>query len=62
MHAVPVAMKQSGKPAVVGFLVEKEIQYLSDAIGNPKRPFVAIYRRQEGVGQDRGDQEPPGDL
>ena len=42
MHAVPVAMKQSGKPAVVGFLVEKEIRYLADAIGSPKRPFVAI--------------------
>jgi phosphoglycerate kinase len=42
MHAVPVAMKQAGKPAVVGFLVEKEIQYLADAIGKPKRPFVAI--------------------
>ena len=42
MHAVPVAMKKEGKPAVVGFLVEKEIQYLSEAIGSPKRPFVAI--------------------
>ncbi len=42
MHAVPVAMKKLGKPAVVGFLVEKEIQYLSDAIARPKRPFVAI--------------------
>jgi phosphoglycerate kinase len=42
MHAVPVAMKALGKPAVVGFLVEKEIQYLADAIANPKRPFVAI--------------------
>ena len=42
MHAVPVAMKALGKPAVVGFLVEKEIQYLSDAIARPKRPFVAI--------------------
>ena len=42
MHAVPVAMKAAGKPAVVGFLVEKEIQYLSDAIARPKRPFVAI--------------------
>ena len=40
MVAVPEAM--GGKPKVVGFLVEKEIQYLSDAIGNPKRPFVAI--------------------
>lgn len=42
MHAVPKAMKEAGKPAVVGFLVDKEIQYLADAIGQPKRPFVAI--------------------
>ena len=42
MHAVPVAMKAQGKPAVVGFLVEKEIRYLADAIGTPRRPFVAI--------------------
>jgi phosphoglycerate kinase len=42
MHAVPVAMKQQGKPAVSGFLVEKEIAYLADAIARPKRPFVAI--------------------
>jgi phosphoglycerate kinase len=40
MYAVPMAM--AGKPRVVGFLVEKEIRYLSDAIGNPQRPFVAI--------------------
>ncbi|MEM6470062.1 MAG: phosphoglycerate kinase [Planctomycetota bacterium] len=40
MVAVPEAM--SGKPRVVGHLVAKEIQYLSDAIGNPERPFVAI--------------------
>ena len=42
MYAVPKKMKEMGKPAVVGFLVEKEIQYLSDAVGQPKRPFVAI--------------------
>ncbi|KAA5542726.1 phosphoglycerate kinase [Roseiconus nitratireducens] len=40
MVAVPQAM--AGKPRVVGHLVAKEIQYLSDAIGNPERPFVAI--------------------
>ncbi len=42
MYAVPKAMKAAGKPAVVGFLVEKEIQYLTDTIQNPQRPFVAI--------------------
>lgn len=40
MVSVPQSM--AGKPKVVGFLVAKEIQYLSDAIANPKRPFVAI--------------------
>jgi phosphoglycerate kinase len=42
MYAVPKVMKEVGKPAVVGFLVEKEIQYLTDTISNPDRPFVAI--------------------
>ena len=40
MVAVPQAM--AGKPRVVGFLVQKEVKYLSDAIANPKRPFIAI--------------------
>jgi phosphoglycerate kinase len=30
------------KPGVAGFLLEKEIKYLGQAIDNPKRPFVAI--------------------
>ena len=29
-------------PAVSGYLMEKEIRYLGQAIANPKRPFVAI--------------------
>src|SRR5512133_3955592 len=32
------------RPAVAGFLLEKEIQYLGQAISNPARPFVAILR------------------
>ncbi|WP_437186621.1 phosphoglycerate kinase [Planctomicrobium sp. SH668] len=40
MYAVPQSM--GDKPKVCGFLVEKEIQYLSDTIAAPKRPFVAI--------------------
>ncbi|MEQ9453791.1 MAG: phosphoglycerate kinase [Phycisphaeraceae bacterium] len=42
MVAAPRKMKAEGKPAVCGFLVEKEIQYLSEAIDSPARPFVAI--------------------
>ncbi|MEM6551449.1 MAG: phosphoglycerate kinase [Planctomycetota bacterium] len=42
MFAVPQAMKAAGKPAVVGFLVEKEIKYLDDTLASPARPFVAI--------------------
>jgi phosphoglycerate kinase len=40
MVAVPQAM--ADRPKVVGHLVAKEIQYLSDAIASPERPFVAI--------------------
>ncbi|MDP6443824.1 MAG: phosphoglycerate kinase [Pirellulaceae bacterium] len=40
MVAAPAAMV--GKPRVTGFLVEKEIKYLSDVISSPERPFVAI--------------------
>jgi phosphoglycerate kinase len=29
-------------PAVAGFLMEKEIQYLGQAIADPRRPFIAI--------------------
>ncbi len=29
-------------PAVSGFLIEKELKFLGDALNNPKRPFVAI--------------------
>jgi phosphoglycerate kinase len=40
MLAVPLAMGE--KPKVSGFLVAKEIAYLSDVIRNPQQPFVAI--------------------
>ena len=42
MYAVPKIMKQQNKPCVVGFLVEKEINYLADTIKSPERPFIAI--------------------
>ncbi len=29
-------------PAVSGFLMEKELEFLGNALDNPERPFVAI--------------------
>ena len=29
-------------PSVSGFLIEKEVKFLGDALENPERPFVAI--------------------
>lgn len=41
-HASTEAVAHLLKPAVSGFLMEKELKYLGEAIGNPKRPFVAV--------------------
>jgi len=35
-------LKGRGKPAVAGFLMEKELRYLGLALGDPERPFVAV--------------------
>ena len=40
-HASNVGVAQY-LPAVAGFLLEKEIRYLGNAIADPQRPFVAI--------------------
>ncbi len=40
MFTVPMMMK--GKPRVIGFLVEKELKFIGETIGNPESPFVAI--------------------
>ncbi|HVT88667.1 MAG TPA: phosphoglycerate kinase [Tepidisphaeraceae bacterium] len=37
---VPQAMQ--GKPRVIGFLIQKELKFLGDAVTNPQRPFVSI--------------------
>jgi len=42
MYGVAKAVQNRGGPAVAGYLVEKEIKYLSEAIAYPKRPFVAV--------------------
>lgn len=36
------AMKAEGKQAAAGYLLEKEIQFLGNAVDDPKTPFVAI--------------------
>ncbi|MEO1584571.1 MAG: phosphoglycerate kinase [Planctomycetota bacterium] len=40
MVGVPNAM--GGKPKVSGFLVEKEIRFLTQAIASPEKPFVVV--------------------
>ena len=42
MYGVAKAIRAAGGPAVAGFLVEKEIRYLAEALAKPVRPFVAI--------------------
>ena len=37
---VPQLMQ--GKPRVIGFLIQKELKFLGDAIGSPQKPFVAV--------------------
>lgn len=39
---VAEVMKKEGKPAVAGFLMEKELQFLGAALEKPAKPFVAI--------------------
>ncbi|PKU76445.1 phosphoglycerate kinase, cytosolic [Dendrobium catenatum] len=41
-HASTEGVTKYLKPAVAGFLMQKELDYLVGAVGNPKRPFAAI--------------------
>lgn len=41
-HASNVGIASNIKQTVSGFLLEKEIKFLKEAVDNPKRPFVAI--------------------
>ncbi|MBC8135072.1 MAG: phosphoglycerate kinase [Fibrella sp.] len=41
-EGVAHAVKRAGKPAVSGYLMQKELDFLGGAITNPARPFVAI--------------------
>ncbi|HEX7121292.1 MAG TPA: phosphoglycerate kinase [Gemmatimonadaceae bacterium] len=41
-HASTAGVAAFLKPAVAGFLMEKELDYLGRAVAEPKRPFIAI--------------------
>jgi phosphoglycerate kinase len=41
-EGVAQVVKSQGKPAVAGFLLQKEINFLGTAVENPVRPLVAI--------------------
>ncbi len=40
MYTVPVMMET--KPRVIGYLIEKELEFLGETVSDPQRPFVAI--------------------
>ncbi len=42
MYALPLAMRQRGKPCVSGFLLSAELDYLIARIAAAQRPFTAI--------------------
>ena len=41
-HASTVGIAEYLRPAVAGLLMERELEYLGQALSNPKKPFVAI--------------------
>ena len=41
-HASTEGITHFLKPAVAGYLMKKEIEYLTKAVGNPERPYIAI--------------------
>ena len=41
-HCSNVGVTQFVDTAVVGYLMQKEIDFLGNAVNNPERPFVAI--------------------
>jgi phosphoglycerate kinase len=41
-HASTEGIAQYLRPAVAGLLMEKELDYLGQALANPKKPFVAV--------------------
>ncbi|MDY6913716.1 MAG: phosphoglycerate kinase [Planctomycetota bacterium] len=51
MYGLAKAIQAGGGPAVAGFLVDKEIKYLHEALASPARPFVAILGGAKASGK-----------
>ena len=45
-HASNVGIASTGIPTVAGFLMEKEIKFIGEAVENPKRPFSNLGWRK----------------
>ncbi|HZV13124.1 MAG TPA: phosphoglycerate kinase, partial [Candidatus Kapabacteria bacterium] len=41
-HASTVGVTQFLSPCAAGYLMTKELKFLGEAVGNPKRPYVAV--------------------
>lgn len=48
-HCSNVGVTKYVETSVVGYLMEKEINFLGNAVDNPVRPFVAIWGGAEGI-------------
>src|SRR4030095_15815842 len=58
-HASTEGITKFVPQAASGFLMKKELDYLGEALGNPKRPFVAVIGGAEVVGESGGSQKLP---
>ena len=52
-HASSEGVSHFVRPALAGFLMEKEVQHLSQALDNPIRPFRHCYWWRKSFIQDR---------
>ena len=48
-HASTAGIVKYVKDAAAGFLLEKELKFLGDALDKPARPFLAIDRDRKSV-------------
>ena len=59
-HATTEGVAHRLRPAVAGFLLEREVTVLSSLLRSPERPVRGRARRRQGERQDRRDRALPG--